>query len=777
MSIVQNVWFHSVLLAVVLFTPAQLTAQQAAQQAAFTDYESFPVLDYHFSHLDAVLSLDSDTRSLSGTVNYTVSARHRFAGELMLQAAGLQINSITLNGEDASFIYENDRILLSPADYLSDPTRPFELSISYKAAGTQALLKTAAGTIFTTLSPNRRAEWIPVFEHPRVAFTTRLTFEADEALEVVSNGQFLRSGLLDNGRKRVIWRSEVPIPSTDLVFFAGNLQFSETLLGLTSVRVYGEARTGSPQLREDLMREAISSLSNITRSLRVEYRFEGFTLVLLEDHLWEPRLSAASLGIVAGTVSPAKVQIDRIAVSQWFGALLRPETIAGSGAHLLHQAQLLRQLEPDAPRFSVQGFPVIDGFPYWDHLLPQHAAYWSQAIDEMDAFSAAMLNEHMRLQLRAEDPVGSWQDFQRVWYRASGRTLAEPDFELLREAPEEPELLNVQLIFGFSTERGLSVTVDPQGQVPADSIRIPLEIHFRGGDIRDEVLTVFRTGGEFVLPADTRPLNVMAGDGAPMFRFTEMKDLNMWLHQLRSSGQLERRIQAAQNLPRFREDADIQLAVRDVLRGENEPEVRTALIRAISSIVRGAAGTQQMFLDLMATAEGDELLASVEALRNYPGNEAVISAVGRLAQSSRYSEAAVLAVKVFREIASEQQFTELASSLLGGSGPAAIRAAVVDELFELPDRMVAVDTSFEIAITPTFPYQMRAAAMHALGRHNRAQDLQELVPALIDDADPRVRLLALRYIGALDDAQMNDLLEQRFAIERDPRIRVVLEAF
>ncbi|MCC5933295.1 MAG: HEAT repeat domain-containing protein [Candidatus Cyclonatronum sp.] len=746
-------------------------------QAGFLDYEEHPVLDYHFSHLEAALSLDEAERSLSGSASYTVYARHAFAEALTLHAAGLKIDAVLINDQEAAFVYENDRITLNPADYLAEPTRPFELIIFYRAEQPQALLRTAAGTLFTSLAPNRRAEWIPVFEHPRVAFTTRMMIEVPEEMQVVSNGYYFRSRSADGRRKQVIWRSEVPVPSTDLVFFAGNLEYVENLLGLTGIRVYGEARTGSQQVREELMRETISSLSALTRKLRVEYPFEGLTLVLLEDHLWEPRLSAASVGIVSAAISPIKVQIDRIVTAQWFGALLRPETVAGAGVHLLHQAALMQQLEPDAPHANVQAWPETDNFSYWDHLLVQHFHYWQQALNELDGFSEFILQDQMRNQLRREDPVGNWHDFQRVWYRASGRTLPETDFEQLRAVPEEHAPLPVQLVFGYSAERGISVTVDPQGPVQKDSIRVPLELFFRGGELRRDTLTVFRAGGEFVLPAESRPQNVIAGDGAPDFLFREMKDLSMWLHQLRNSPSVAQRVAAAQNLPRFREDPDIQLAVRDLLRAESSAAVRVALIGAIGDIVRGAAGTQQLFLDLVSTAEGEELLAALNALRNYPGNPAVVSAAGRLAQSAQYSEAAVRAVRIFREVASEEQFTELASSLLGGSGPAGIRAAVVEELFELSDRMVAVDTSYEIVLMESFPYQMRATALSALARNNRAPELQELVPLLIADTDPRMRLLALRYIGALDDAQMNNLLEQRFAVERDPRIRVVLEAF
>lgn len=762
------------LVVLILLFPAALAAQQ---QSAFTDYETFPELDYRFEHLDADLSIDHDSLSISGTVTYTVSARHRFAGELRLRATGLNILSVSLNDEEMGFLYENDEIIINPADSLENLNRSFEIGISYEAKQTQALLRTAAGTLFTTLAPNRRSEWIPIPEHPRVSFTTRMTVEINETKQLVSNGSYFRTINLEDGRKQVIWRSEVPLPSTDLMLLTGELQYAETLLGLTTIRLYGEARTGNQQFREELMREAINSISQLMRTLRVEYPYEGFTLVLLEDHLWEPRLSVASLGIVAGTISPLKTQIDRIAASQWFGSYLRPETVAGAGAHLLHQAALMEEMESDVPAFRVLGFPEVSRFPYWDHLLAQNFHYWLEGITGMDTFPALMLREQMREQLRTSDQVGSWSDFQRVWYRRFGRIIPEPDFEALRAVPDDAPPAAVQLVFGYSAERGISVTIDPQDRVSADSIRVPLDIYFRGGVLRQETLTVFRTGGEFVLPADSRPVNIIAGDGAPLFQFREMKDLTMWLHQLQNSPSVALRVQAAQNLSRFRDDPDIQLAVRDVLRAENHPEVRAALIRSISSIVRGAAGTQQLFLDMVSTAEGDELLAAVEALRNYPGNEAVVSATGRLVQSPRHSDAAVLAVRIFREVATEQQFTELASSLLGGSGPAAIRAAVVDELFELPDRMVAVDTSFEIVRMTSFPYLMRETALHALARHNRAPELRELVPLLIDDADPRMRLLALRYIGALDDALMNDLLEERFLAERDPRIRVVLEAF
>jgi len=748
------------------------------QAASAQDYPAFPVLDYEFTHLDAELSLSVAERSLSGTVSYSMKSKNGDAGHILLMANGLQIDSVAIDGAAAEFQYEGNELLITPPQQLIDTNRAFSLSISYSTGSDQVFLQTSAGTLFTSLAPLRRAEWIPIYEHPRVEMTTRIAMEVPAALEFVTNGFFDTQRSLDADRKQVVWKSDVPIPSTDLAFFAGRLEFAETMSGAKSVRVYSEPNTINGDLRNELLRETSTGLNSLQRQLRYELPYEAFSAVVLQDHKWEPKPYGASLGVLSMNAYGLKQQLDRVLAAQWFGAYHRSETVEQSGAQLIMQAAVLGQPDPEIQKGPVMDYPHASEFTAYDGFNLENWLKWRQLFTNLPAIQRNAITDNKQRLMRLDRKVNNWQDYMNLWYEQTGRPIEQVAISSFGTESTEQAKKLVNIAFEPDRERSrINVIVEPREALERDSLYVPLKLVSRQGT-RTKNMVVYRTGGEFYVEYEQTPANITIDyskvDG---IEFIEMKSLDMWLHQLRDDENPQNRKRAAEMMPRFRDDPDIQLAMQDYLRREDQSEVRTAMIRALSDIVEGSSGTQQIFIEMARNAQGEELHAAIDALWHYKGNEDVVSTVGRVAQQSANIPAAVSAIGVFRQVASTEQFNELARSVLLGSRPAGVRAAMVEELYRADDQDVAIFTSMDVLESNDFPYAMRNRALSMLIRYERSEELREVLPALVADNDPRIRYQALAHLNKLSANMMNDLLESRYELERDPRVRSAFDEF
>lgn len=757
--------------------PATISGQETVQEVLPADYEPFPVLDYQFHHAELELALDAEALGVEGSVVYRVNARHAAAEELVLHQRELEVSEVRIDGEEATYEQETGRISVEIPSSIIESGAEFSLLIRYASGEESALLRTHNGTVFSSLAPFARPQWLPTPEHPRVAFTTDFMLIAPAEMEVVSNGYYDGSEALENEQQKTRWRSEVPIASTQLAFFAGDLRYEENMMGIKSVRVYAEENAAGESRRQELLQEVSRSLRDTQRSLRFEYPYEGFSLVVLEDHVWEPKFYAAGIGLVVSNSTALVPQVHHSVAAQWFGAYQRAVSVADEDIILLLETVLRAERSESVPEaITLYNYPETDEFNFWERWHPHHRGAWGQAFDGLQPFQQKTIQESLQALARQESEAHRQEDLLKYWYGQTGRMFAPVSFrdtgsEKPAEEAAEPSIINLSIdLDGEASE--IRLIVDPQQPPERDSLYVPLTIYTRDGQQEREI-TVFRTGGEFSIPYEERPRNVAVNMEKLLsdLSYFELKSLDMWLHQLERDSNPEHREAAALMMPRFRDDPDIQLAMQDFLRSEENAAVRTAMIRALSDIVDGDSGTHQIFLDMARSAEGEELQAAVDALWPYEGNNEVKQQISRIVQRSENIGAVVSAISVYRQIATAEEFNTLASSILLSSRPALIRAAMLEELHRTENTELAVGTSMDVAEAINFPFALRSRALETLARFEHFEELTEIMPAVIADADPRLRHLALQQLSYLSEDVRSAFLEERREREQDPRVR------
>lgn len=735
------------------------------------DYEPFPDMDYRFQEAEIRLSLDPSRLTLNGSVFYRASAFSSASDSLKLYAYGLEISEVLVNGSERGFRKGDGYLKVDILEREKDPRRNFEVEVQYSASPTAGLLKTHAGTVFTSNIPLAKPNWLPVFEHPSIAVPTDITIDVPPGFQVVSNGYFDAMRELEDGRRAFRWVSHQPVPVADIGFAAGDFRYEEALLGVKAVRVYAEPGTLDSGGIGNLLRSSLNHLGRSQRDLRREFPFDAMSLIVLHDHIWEPKPYAATMGYVNLSGGNLEAQAARVMDAQWIGVYLRPSTWSEAAGQLLIQSII--KPDPDGRGAASSAFPD-DGLDEWRHFSGFQRGFWGEKTGQMTSQQKEMIRGSLQQLLARDSGIMDWKDFVRVWHGIGGREIEIPGAKT-HEAPDTIETKDIGIILSFDpAERKLHVTVET-GDVE-DVVTLPLEFEViarTGSEIIP--MDAPATGGDFTLTTEQSPQNVKVHYlGEKKVQLHVRKDFGWWLHQLRTGENPAERIEAAKAMPAFRDDPDIQLALSDYLRSETNPEVRAWMIRSLSEIVRGASGTEQHFIQRISGASGDELLALAEALWHYEGNQDAIASAARIALNSPDLKAAAAAVSTYRQIADESRFRDLAVSILLGTRPAVLKAHVVGELFRAGDMQVAVSTSLDILEGP-YPYAMKERAFEMLLEYGRRTELRPLIATLANSPDPRLRLLALRNVEILQPRQMNDLLERRYFEERDQRVRRVFE--
>lgn len=191
-----------------------------------------------------------------------------------------------------------------------------------------------------------------------------------------------------------------------------------------------------------------------------------------------------------------------------------------------------------------------------------------------------------------------------------------------------------------------------------------------------------------------------------------------------------------------------------------ESEVALAAIGALG-VLRNAAGAPAL-LRLADALSGERRLRAAEMLQHHPLPEAV--PVARRLAASGDAPVRVLALRLLGRIGSEPAI----EALVAFAADPRLRATVVRALSELPDPTCA-------AVRRALSHRdasVRRAVVEALARSRHPHAARLLVSAL-DDQSPRVRLEVARALGRLDLGNADHELVAVAESDANPAVRLV----
>lgn len=173
-------------------------------------------------HVALDLVIDPRAGTLQGSAVLAIRATMHRLASFALDAHSLNIQRVLVNGEDAPFTLEGDKLIIAlpaPLDYGTQ----FRAEIAYDARPQPFRSRFmpffdigmffASNQVFTLSEPDGARTWFPGNDHPsdRATYEFRLTVPAP--LIAVANGQLVKTVRYDDGTRSFVWRMTEPMAS------------------------------------------------------------------------------------------------------------------------------------------------------------------------------------------------------------------------------------------------------------------------------------------------------------------------------------------------------------------------------------------------------------------------------------------------------------------------------------------------------------------------------------------------------------------------------------
>lgn len=748
---------------ILIFFATAINAQDRADTQ--WQYEQYPPLPFLLEEVQLDLSIEPASALIKGAGRYQVSARQPVLTQVVFNTADIEIQTVFISEQEIDFRVSGDSLIMPLPDTLK-LNDSAELLITWQSSSPYGIHTDVYGNLWTSLNPKARRHWMPLPDHPRVETRVEATLTIPAEKQAVMNGEFVDDEIISANQKTVRWASEAPIPVTGISLAVGNFQQDNARSGVHKVSIYAGENVLLEEVRSGLLRQAVATLKKYQDKLSFEYPYETLNIVVLPDHRWEEIHSGAGIIYLYQNLGSLPAQLKRGIAGQWLGSYHRYTDAPNPKYELL--------------KILLSGYSNSNLISNPDSLLSVGA--WNAWQQDAESTENSFLKETMANSIpeliQAYEGVTSWNQYAEFWYDETGifwEQLPLPNTAAGRYQAESGFIYDVYYNYNEANSNLMLVFVAKNDAIEtlaglelieygfSDISRV--EISFTG--IIDSVYVQLSPGVEFVTIGERQDKDI---------ELMEHKPLMFLINQLRSSNPSER-VQAAIQLKEHADEPDLQLALRDVLRTEENEKVRAALYGTLSDITGGDSGTEQTFLNLVNSDDEAIRVTAIRALANYPGNESASSVVRNILRSSTSDTVFKASLNTYQAIASPEDLLSVVNQLEQNEQNDRKAIQILKSVSSRDTTGQALNLADQY-IQGRYPYAIRNTALKLLIAHQQQADywMQELEP-LLADRDPRIRFLALDALKNLSEDEAAGLLEVRAKEEFDSRILKKIEMF
>ncbi|RBY85298.1 M1 family metallopeptidase [Blastococcus sp. TF02A-26] len=177
------------------------------------------------------LRFDPESDTLEGTATVVATATQTLSA-FNLDLVGLEVSSVTVDGEDAATDRDEGELTVTPALPLGEGDG-FTTVVTYAGVpeslddglGDSGFLQTGDGALAVG-QPDSAAAWFPVNDHPADAATVEVSIAVPEGLEAVSNGALLGS-TTEDGWTTWRWAADQPMAPYLVTLAVGEFRLDE----------------------------------------------------------------------------------------------------------------------------------------------------------------------------------------------------------------------------------------------------------------------------------------------------------------------------------------------------------------------------------------------------------------------------------------------------------------------------------------------------------------------------------------------------------------------
>lgn len=742
-------------LIVLFFTSSWAFSQQ---NVAEWQYVSYPELPFVLDHISLDLTLESSEPLIEGVGNYVISSRKPDLTEVVFNSADMDIQSVTFEGDETEYRISSDSLIIQLPDTLQRGNT-VEMMITWKSSSPYGIIQDVYGNMWTSLNPKARYHWLPVPDHPEVSTTLEALINIPADREVVFNGILVSDELISTDEKVLEWSSEIPVSVTGLSLAMGDFVRTSARSGVKEVSFYSSENTLLPEVRDGLLSIAVSSMKEYERKLSFEFPYESLNIVVLPDNHWEEIQTGAGIIYLYQNLGSLATQLRRGIAEQWFGNFHRylnaPDNKYEFLKVMLAGTSNIQQLKnPDE----------LQSIFRWN--------LWEKGFDALE-------NDHLKNIIRESLPelvqqyegVTDWNEYADFWYDKSGSFWEVlPDFALPKSQKEEGYVYGVEYIYDEMTS-ALTLVFEAKGE-PIGSLVTVDVTEFGFTDTSRTVITF--TGAldsvEVEISSGIDYLTLKTASDTDLdIRFEEEKPFMFWIRQLRDPSP-QNQIQAAEALQNFTENPDLQLAIRDALQGEDDANVRAAMLETLSVLTKDASGTEETFLGNLNSENLSIQLSGLRALANYPDNENVAFQVRNTLLRAERDTVFNVALDTYQQIVSVGDLLSAAERLGQNEqgDKKAIKILKVTAPADTSNKSMTIADRYALG---DYPYSIREQALELLIEFEDNVDYwQQTLELFQEDRDPRIRDLSLDAVKYFSEPDRTELLENRVKEELDPRV-------
>lgn len=732
------------------------------------DYSAFPQMDFVIEHLTGEIEIDEQFQ-IRGDLEYQIRFQSEQADSIVLEAVRMQVDDVLMEERTMDFEIHNDTLVV----YLDDTytrNQVASLRVVYHTQPVFGVHRTYRGTLFSSQLPRTTRHWLPVADHPAIRFTYDLTARHPASKSFVMSGRQVGNEVISVDREETRYESDTAVPVTTLFFALGDFESESRTVGEYQIHLHKEQPNREEISADDLIELAGETIRRMEELTGRSYPFHNLHIVALHDRVWETRTFGAGAVFLDAEKSQNRQLIYGVA-GQWGGVMLREmEWSDPAPLRLLHgyiasqvnlEGGVSDTLQPDSSLYMALSAEHINRYRSYIENTPETERALSsakEALFDLDSY-----------------PL-SWQDFATEIYRQTGRY---PDVKPVFEEPEPEE--SESYVYSATieldeAEEEATVFFNTEGEPVEELVTISAE-QISLNETRSREITFSGESGEVLMNVPSGIENIeLSVAGRDDIELTVQKPFMFWIYQLQNSRSDLKRAEAAAGLRAYTDNPDLQLALLDLIRNEEEGAVKAEILQTLSMVTDGASGTADLFLERVGDDQPEAVrIQAIQALRSYEGNDRVINGLQSILVSEDPAALKVPAIESLAQITTADQFAGIVESVVTRERVLNQVPQLLEALAETGEAVKAVELS-ETFLSAEFPYHVRAGVLQLiLSQDESQQGWGNRIEDLISDRDPRIRFMAVQGLQYVDDELRENLIQTRRIEEFDERVARALD--
>jgi aminopeptidase N len=759
---------------------------------------------FAIDHLAIDVSLDLDGKSVDGRATLDVLRVDPEADELPLDAIGFEVSEVTVDRAAVPWRYDGQTLTVT----LGKESEKARVVVVYRATPRRGLYflepdehyPDRPRQVWSQCQEQDASHWFPCHDSPHLKMTTELVARVPNGWYALSNGALVSAQTPKTGDHVYHWRMSDPHASYLVTLATGD--FAEitdrAMAGDREVPIAYLVPRGREQDGRRTFERTPAMVEHFGAVTGVPYPWNRYAQVVVSDFIFGGMENTTATTMYEHILLDERAALDVSSddliahelAHQWFGDYVTcrawsegwlNEGFATFFEHVWREKHLGRDEYAFGLKVDVEAYvseahgryrrPVVCAdydapLDLFDRHLYEKGGLVLHALraELGDALFWRGVNRYLTDHARG---VVETRDLQRAMEDVSGRSLGR-SFEQWLYKPGHPELeVDVTWdrgVLGVATKQVHAAT---DGVPACFELTLDLDLGDAQGQVTRRSVRLKERQQSFALVAPERPVLVVVDPEMRVVGEVRPKvPADMLRAQLEKAPTARGRWMAAQAMARL-DDAPTVAALSRALSDEGQFWGTRAECAAALGKIRGSEPFEALRA-ASGTKHPKVRRAVVEALGSFRTTDAVQA----LQPHALRDESYLVEGEAARALGRTRQpaaFDVLVDLLERPSWADVVRAGAIDGLAALRDDRALPHLSARTRYG--HPPRARRAATMALPKLASDRKTREAIELLLDDADPLLRLDAVRALGELGDGKARPALRDRLETDLDARVR------